>query len=186
MNGRKKSQSGGYSLLEMLVYVAVLAVGINLFVSALSSGSRLSAVTTLQLGRIEGIRDVQDTFTGLVRRAAAVVPEAGAYTTGGQTVVLRMPPGQPEGFSYIVIGAVRDPERFSVLGLNEAGDVWTSDYLRNLRQPLSQLRFEVNTDGVRPVVAMTVQVKRDEGERGAEALVHRALATPRGALGGTP
>jgi type II secretory pathway pseudopilin PulG len=179
----ERPSRAGYSLLEMLVYIAVLAVGINLFVSALSTGSRLAATTTLQLGRIEGIRDVQDSFTGYVRRAAAVVPRASSFETGEDLVVLRMPPDQPEGFDYLVLGAVRGPERFTVLGLTEKDGAWSEVYGKTLRQPLGQQQYAVDDSGIRPLITVTLQVAQEDGERKRPFLVHRCSAAPRGAQG---
>jgi hypothetical protein len=176
-------RQAGYSLLETLVYVAILAVGVNLFVTALGTGSRLAATTTLQLGRIEGIREIQDTFVGYVRRAAAVTPGVSGFETGEDMVVLKMPPGQPEGFEYLIVGAVRAPESFSVLGLREVEGGWQEVYMKTLRQPLGQQRYAVAETGTRPLVTLTLQVREEEGERERPFLIHRNNATPRGAAG---
>lgn len=183
MSHRPQHHRGGYSLLEMLVYIAVLAVAINLFLTTLHTGSRLTATTTLQLSRMEGIREVQQSFVGYVRRAAAVVPGAGEFRTDANRVVLQMPPGQEEGFSHLVLGALRDPHRFSVMGLTESSGTWTEVYGKTLRQPLGQQQFEVDMTGGRTQVSLTCQVQQEAGERDRPFLVYRSTAAPRSIMG---
>ncbi len=176
---RRMGACQGYSLLELLVYLTVLAIGINLFVSALGTGSRLSATTTLQMGRLEGIREVQQTFVHYVRRAADVVPSIGRYNTGDSVVVLKMPALQPEGFDYLVVGAVQRPDAFTVLGLTQTDGQWQETYMKTLRQALGEQSYVIREDGARPLIQMTVQVKQESGERERPFLLHTCNATPR-------
>lgn len=177
---RRTGRCRGFSLLELLVYMAVLGIGINLFISAMGTGSRLSATTTLQMSRLEGIRDVQQTFVHYVRRAESVVPAIGRYTTGESVVVLKMPGVQPEGFDYLVLGAVQRPDGFTVLGLTQTEGQWQETYMKTLRQPLGQQTYAVREDGARPLIQMTAQVKQESGERERPFLLHTCNATPRG------
>mgnify|MGYP003646086873 CR=1 FL=1 len=183
MNEKKRHRQRGFSLLELLVYIVIFAMGVNLCVSALGTGARLSSTTALQLGRIEGIRAIQETFTGYVRRAAAVSPGAGGYNTGPDRVVLQMPPDQPEGFDVLVLGAVRDPSLFSVLGLKNVEGTWTEVYMKTLRQPLGKQELTIDHSGIRPLVSLDLQVGQEEGERARTFLVHRSSAVPRGMEG---
>lgn len=174
---------GGYSLLELLVYVAVFAIAVNLFVSLLGTGSRLSAMSTLGLSRMEGIREVEDAFTEYTRRAALVVPEAGEFKTGPDRLVLKMPPGQENGFDYAVLGSLRDANHFAVMGLAQKAGKLEVVYLKTLRQPMEVLAFEVDNGGVRLRVNLRVKVKGEEGERKQPFVEHVASATPRGVGG---
>ena len=183
---RRTRRCRGYSLLELLVYMAVFGIGINLFISAMGTGSRLSATTTIQMSRLEGIRDVQQTFVHYVRRAESVVPAIGRYTTGDSVVVLKMPTLQSEGFDYLVLGAVQQPDAFTVLGLTQTEGQWHETYMKTLRQPLGQQTFAVLEEGERPLVQMTVQVKQESGERDRPFLLHTCNATPRGYGSATP
>lgn len=177
---RRRANTSGYTLLEMLVYIVVFGVALNMMASLLGSGSRLAATTTLGLGRLEGIRDVEEVFTNYTRRAAAVAGQIGDYETGAHRLVLKMPPGGEEGFDYVVLGALNQPDQFSVLGLAAGGAGWETVYLRTLRQPLQTLEFHVDNTGAAPAVHLDVQVKGEEGERKQSFLVHRSSAVPRG------
>jgi len=164
----------------MLVYIVVFGMALNLMVSLLSTGSRLAATTTLGLGRMEGLREVMETFTNQTRKAVAVVDGAGAYQTGDDRLVLRMPEGTEDGFDYLVIGRLHEPNKFGVLGLKEGESGLENVYMSTLRQPLEVLRFEVDGAGFRPVVHLDVQIKLEEGERERPFILHRSSAMPRG------
>lgn len=170
----------GASLLELLVYVVAFGMAVNLMISLLGTGSRLAATTTLSLGRMDGIREVQTAFTKHVRQAAAVADRAGDFETTERRLVLRMPPGQTAGFDYVVLGELHQPDRFGILRLANTPDGLEQVYLKTLRQPLGTLRFETETGSARPVVHLDVQVKQQDGERERPFLVHRATAVPRG------
>ena len=175
----------GYSLLELLVYVAVFAIGVNLFVSLLGTGSRLSAMNTLTMARMEGVREVEEEFMEYTRRAASVVAEAGDFKTGPDRLVLKMPPGQEDGFDYAVLGVLREANRFAVMGLAEKEGGLEVVYMKTLRQPLEILAFDVDGVGVRPLVNLRVKVQGEDGEREQPFVEHRASATPRGVGGGS-
>lgn len=173
----------GYSLLELLVYVAVFAVAVNIFVSLLGTGSQLSALNTLSMSRMEGVREVQEEFTELTRRASAVVPEAGEYKTGADRLVLKMSQAQEGSFDYAVLGVLREANRFAVMGLAEKEGVMEVVYMKTLRQPLETLQFETDQGGARPLVNLRVKVLGEEGERKQPFVEHLASATPRGVGG---
>jgi hypothetical protein len=180
---RMQSPTRGYSLLELLVYVAVFAVAVNIFVSLLGTGSQLSALNTLSMSRMEGVREVQEEFTEYTRRASVVVPEVGEYKTGPDRIVLKMPPGQEEGFDYAVLGVLREANRFAVMGLAEKEGALEVVYMKTLRQPLETLLIEVDGSGSRPMVNLRVKVQGEEGERKQPFVEHTASATPRGVGG---
>jgi hypothetical protein len=173
----------GYSLLEMLVYIAVFAIGLNLFISLLGTGSRLTATTSLSLARMEGVREVEDTFVQYTRRAVSVVAEVGEFKTGSDRLVLKMPPGQENGFDYAVLGVLREANRFAVMGLATREGATEVVYLKTLPQPLENLTFDVEASGPRPLVNLRVKVQSEAGERKHTFVEHQTSATPRG-MGG--
>lgn len=173
-------QNAGYSLLEMLVYIVAFAMAVNIMISLLGTGARLTAVTTLGLGRMEGVREVQETFTRYTRRAAAVVDGIGTYQTTDRQLVLKMPPGQEDGYDYVVLGALDTPDQFGVLGLKSGPGGLESDYLTYLAQPLAILRFEIENLQSSTLVHLDVQVKLEKGERDRTFLLHRSSASLRG------
>jgi type II secretory pathway pseudopilin PulG len=177
------SPNRGYSLLELLVYVAVFAIGVNLFVSLLGTGSRLSAMNTLTMSRMEGVREVEEAFMAYTRRAIAVAAEAGDFKTGPDRLVLKMPPGQTDGFDYAVLGVLREANRFAVMGLAEKSGGLEVSYMKTLRQPLDIVAFEVEDASPRPLVKLRVKIKGENGERKQSFVEHRSIATPRGVGG---
>lgn len=180
---RRMQSPAGYSLLELLVYVAVFAVAVNIFVSLLGTGSQLSALNTLSMSRMEGVREVQEEFTEYTRRASAVVPEAGEYKTGADRLVLKMPQAQEGGFDYAVLGVLREANCFAVIGLADKEGVMEVVYMKTLRQPLETLQFDVDQGGARPLVNLRVKVQGEDGERKQPFVEHLASATPRGVGG---
>lgn len=180
---RRMQSPSGYSLLELLVYVAVFAVAVNIFVSLLGTGSQLSALNTLSMSRMEGVREVQEEFTEYTRRASAVVSEVGEYKTGADCLVLKMPQVQEGGFDYAVLGVLREANRFAVIGLADKEGVMEVVYMKTLRQPLETLQFDVVQGGARPLVNLRVKVQGEEGERKQPFVEHLASATPRGVGG---
>lgn len=177
---RPNGRNAGYALLEMLVYIVVFAAAVNLMVSLLSTGSQLAATTSLSLGRMEGLRDVQDAFTKYTRSAASVVERAGDYVTLDDRLVLRMPEGIEADWDYVVLGRLHSPDQFGVLALREGEGGLENVYLKTLRQPLQRQHFAVDRSGARPAVTLELQIKLEEGERERPFLVHRNTAVPRG------
>lgn len=173
-------RNGGYSLLEMLVYIVAFGMAVNILVSLLGTGARLTAITTLGLERMDGVRDVEDTFTRYARQAAGVVDSVATYHTSESQVVLKMPPGNEDGIEYMVLGALKDPDRFAVLGLKPGGSGWEAGYLRTLRQPLARIHFETASTERGTLLHLDVQVKLEEGERERTFLVHRSSVFLRG------
>ena len=178
----KTTRRGGYTLLEMLVYVVVFGMGLNLFVSALGTGSRLTALTTLQLSRIEGVREIQNLYVSQVRCAESVVPRVGNFETGDNLVVLRMPPTDIEGVDYVVLGAARDANHFSIVRVTDTNGSLSAAMGKTLRQPLGQLRFTVHEGAGAMSITMHIQVQQEDGERDKPFLAHETLATPRGMM----
>jgi len=173
----------GYSLLELLVYVAVFAVGVNIFVSLLSNGSQLSALTTLSMARMEGVREVQEEFTEFTRRATEVVSEVGEYKTGPDRLVLKMPSEPGAEIDYAVLGILQQANHFAVMGLAGKEGALEVTYLKTLHQPLETIAFEVVQGGARTLVNLRVKVLGEEGERKQPFVEHLASATPRGVGG---
>ena len=155
---RSRRPNGGFTLLEMLVYVAIFGLTLNILASLLMTGARLSATAALSLDRLAGVRDVQEAFTTYTRRAAGVAASVEA-TRPARTPVLAMPPGW--GYDYAVLGKLGEDggDHFGVLRLRNGDSRLESDFLQFRAQPLAHLRFEVDESGARPVVHMEIQVK---------------------------
>ena len=172
-------RAGGYSLLETLVYVAVLGIVLNIFASIFASNTRLSAVNTLALNRLRGIDEVQRVFRDAVREASGVAVGIGDYRSGEEQLVLRVP--QEEGTRYIVLGALREDGRLCRLDVIERDGKLEAGYMATYPQVLSELRFVYDADksGAAPLIAMEAVIRKEAGERAGRHVVHRFMGSPR-------
>jgi type II secretory pathway pseudopilin PulG len=175
MMKRKRNKRSGYSLLEMLGYIAVLGIGINLCGGLLITGSRVNTLMTETLDRMEGIAEIESAFRASAGRASEVVDGTGAFKTSENTLVLRVP-GADGAARYIVLGPVLDPDRLSRIELVEKNgaleNVWTKTY----RQPVAYLRFDIEKGGARPLLHLATKVKRKAGEPDRNHLEHHFTA----------
>jgi hypothetical protein len=94
------------TLLEMLGYVAALAMLVNICAVAFVQGTRLTQVGESALLRLDTIADVQKDFREAVRQSVAVEPMLHDFVTGPSQIVLRLPSStdQPEQTRFIVAG----------------------------------------------------------------------------------
>ncbi len=169
-------RTAGYTIIEMLVYVAVLAIAINLCGKLFLSGSRLSALNTQALDRMLAVSEVEKEFDRAVREASTVVPEAGEYRGNEQTVVLQAEPeeGCPH---YVVFGAMRDKEHVSRMDLVRRNGNLECTRFTTFRQPFASITF---TTAQAPLISLDVIIKKDQGERNLRKTVHRFDAALRG------
>ena len=93
---RSRRKTAGYSLIEMLAYVGVLAVIINLGAGALVSVVRVNHVGMLALERIEGLEEIRREFRQSVRASTGVAADAGPFRSGVDQLVLEMPADERE------------------------------------------------------------------------------------------
>ena len=98
--------NAGMTLLEMMGYVAALALLINICAVAFVQGSRLTQVGETALLRLDTISDVQHDFMRAVHEAVAVEPALFGFASGPSQAVLRLPTEleYPEQTRFMVIG----------------------------------------------------------------------------------
>lgn len=160
MNARRR---GGYTLLEMLAYVAILGVVLNISAQVLLTCVRLSNFGVQMADGIEQAQGVEDAFREAVREGLAVVPGAGAYATGADTVVLEAP--GVEGRRFVVIGRLGQVEQVVVLRIVERNGTLEPEGMK--AYPLKDAEVKFAYDAADPALArlvtMTVTPKgRDE------------------------
>jgi hypothetical protein len=111
----------GMSLLEMLGYVAVLAVLFNVAAGAFLACSRLSAKGTTALDRSEAVEEIRAEFTEAVRGGSRIVPGVCSFRTGPEQVVLEMPSNheEPNVKRYTVLGFLGKEARVSRMRISE-------------------------------------------------------------------
>jgi hypothetical protein len=170
----------GYTLLELLMYVAVAGVLITLCGKLFLTGSRLQAAHALTLDRINGLGEIEENVLRFVHAADAIAPSYGAYTTGESQLVLRAEPvdGAPH---YYVLGALRDPKHLSVLEIIERKGAPQAEKFITYALPLAGLRFACGeAPGKARSVAFECWVAQPERVKKTELPLRRIVAALRG------
>lgn len=179
--GIKNTAAGGYSLLEMLMVTAVIAVGLNLCASLASTGARMTALNTLALDRLQGLTELQSQFAEAVREAMAVVPEVGEHRTGPDKVVLALPPLEGRN-RWMVLGDLNGQGRMMKGMVSEGPEGLQFESGSSFGPPLASILFslsKVPMESIR-LISLDVIVKQERGERSVEAPPHRFMAALRG------
>lgn len=168
-----RGQKAGYSILEMLGYIAVFAVILNLAVSLFISTTRLSAYATTAMDRIEGIEEVHREFADAVHEAVDVSPGVASYVSGGDRLVLELPqaPGGKGGARYAVLGDLKGNGRMAKLILTERDGAFETEYMATYGQIFVGIRFLYNT--VEPAGARLVRLELEVDNATAKNTIPR-------------
>ncbi|GAG14139.1 unnamed protein product, partial [marine sediment metagenome] len=179
----------GITLIEMLGYIAVIAVVINLATSVFIRSSRLAAMGTGALDRVNAVEEIRDGFTAAVRRSSGISAGIGEHRSGSDRVVLTMPQlaGEEGVRRYIVFGLLGDDPRLNKLVVVERDGNLSAESFVTYRQDLDSIRFSYETEDLREakLVVMEIETKRtvDRGKRRAPyrfTAAMRAVADGRG------
>lgn len=157
----KPCSESGTTLVEMLAYIAVLAVVINLAGSIFISVNRMNAVGTMALDRV-GMRDeVRKDLGAAIRQAVRVVPGVGAYHTGADTLVMEIPPeaASPEVNRYLVLGFVTSKDRISRMIVEKRDGAYVAASCTTYALPVAAVRFSYDAED--PLNARLVRVDAD-------------------------
>ena len=184
MNGRtrrKRRAAAGMTLLELMGYLAVLAIGINLCVSLMFQGWRLSALHAQALDRMNSVTTIEEAFRKAVRASDMVVPGFDDFRTGEEAVVFRGhdADGAVVHTVFSRLGEAEDL-RLSKVVLSGTEADYDIEKMTTYSLPLGLLSFSREGRGV----SMTLTLALKEGERAGKGMAHRFVATPRG--GGEP
>jgi len=134
----------GTTLVEMLAYVAILAVVINLALSLFLSASRLSMLGTSGLDKMVVLETMREDFTETVREAVAVTERVAAYRADEDTLVLELPSEPGEGRRFAVFGMMGAEPRLSRLVLIEKDGAFAAERLDTYRLDLEQAGFTLD------------------------------------------
>lgn len=101
----------GTTLFEMIAYVAILAMIVNLSARTLIDNTRMSAIGAGGIAAFDAMQDIREDFTQTVQAAAGVCSGIGEYRSGDAQLVLQMPAGREETIvgRYAVFGTANDP-----------------------------------------------------------------------------
>ncbi len=149
MIGTKKDHhAAGMSLLEILAYIAILTVIVNLAAGVFVSSTRLSALSTVALANLDTLEDIRRDFTDTVRASSGVCEQIGSYHSGDGQLVLRLPArhGQKEVHRYAVFGRLDDKPRLYHLVLADKGENGLAlERAATYRRDFSTVRFSYGT-----------------------------------------
>ena len=177
------------TLIEVLGYVAVIAVVINLATSVFIRSSRLAALGTGALDRVNAVEDIRDGFIAAVRGSSGVSAGIGDHRSGSDRVVLTMPQrsGEDAVRRYIVFGPLRSDSRLSKLAVIEQDGKLSAESFVTYPQDLDSIRFSYDTvdSSESRLVMMDIETKRtvDRGRKRAPcrfAAAMRSVADGRG------
>ena len=178
------------TLIEVLGYIAIIAVVINLATSVFLSSSRLSAIGTAALDSVNAVEDIRDGFTSAVHRSSGVSAGIGEHRSGSERVVLTMPRGSDEeaAHRYVVFGPLSSDSRLSKLVVIEQDGKLSAESFVTYSQALDSIRFSYDTadSSEAKLVMMDIETKRtvDRGRKRAPcrfAAAMRSVAGGRGA-----
>ena len=146
----------GYSLVEMLVFIAVFSMTIVMLSKLFVTTSRLSLHSTQIVDRMNAVREVQRDFAAVARSAVAVAPGIGEHRTNEKTLVLQLHhPGEPE--RYAVLGMLDGQQHLNLLEIvGEGNDLSAGKYV-TWRLPVADAKFEVDDTGRRVALVLDTQ-----------------------------
>jgi hypothetical protein len=166
----KRASNAGITLLDTLAYVVIAAILINLCLVAFLNSSRLSAVGTMALDRMNGIRQIEQAFSESVRASAGQVEQVGDFVSGPDT--LAMATADPSRF--VVFTQVDETPRLSRLELVRNGDMYDVDRAFAYPVDLKLIEFKMDSGSI----ALEIQLDREQADNRV-GVTHRFLATPR-------
>jgi len=177
----------GMSLLEVLGYLAVVGVVINLAASVFISSSRLSVLCTAALDKVVAIEEIHDGFTTAVHESSRVCTGVGEYRTGAGHVVLEMAQVSDEEDTrrYVVFGPIGSDSRLSRLVIVEQDGTSSVESFSTYRQELDWIRFSYDSDDVERtrMVAMKIEPK-EAVDRGMKRPPYTFVAAMRAVAAG--
>jgi len=177
----------GMTLLEVLGYIAVIAVVINLATSVFISSSRLAAMGTGALDRVNAVEEIRDEFTAAVRCSSGISAGIGEHRSGSDRAVLTMPQlaDEDDVRRYVVFGPLISDSRLSKLVVVERDGSLSTESFATYRQDLDSIRFSYETEDLREakLVVMDIETKRTV-DRGKKRAPYRFIAAMRAAADG--
>ena len=153
MNKRPR-RNEGYSLLEMIAYVALLAVVINLAAGAFLNQHRLSIAGVEALDRVREMDRLSGDVRGLIRQAEAVLPEGAGWTTSEESLVLALPPQGEGGDRVAVLGLLGPEGQFGWVIFEDGAVVRAGGY----RLGFEQVRMSLDADTLSEVRRVTLEL----------------------------
>lgn len=172
-------RDGGASLLEMIVYAAVLAVVVNLATGVFITSLRLGAFGGAALDTTHTTRELQRAFTDAVRASAGVASRLGDHQSSNTCLVLRMPPGPDATERYVVFGAFVQPDRLGKLAVAANNGAYAADSFVTYPREFESLRFSYDAPNPEEARRITLEIHPKQQTKADEPRTKRFVASPR-------
>ncbi len=144
----------GYTLLELVVCVALLAVVINLAAAGFLNQHRLNLAGVEALDRIGEMDRLSRDVRELIRSAGAVLPEGAGWNTSEESLVLALPPENEGDARIAVLGLLEPEDRFGWMILEDGAAVRAASY----RLDFERVRVSLDADEWRDVRQVTLEL----------------------------
>lgn len=186
---RGRVSKAGMTLLECLMYVAIMGVVINISISLFRSSTRISAHGVAVLDRLNSGEEVRTAFLRTVHEAARVADGVAGYKTGGDRIVFEMPPApeKPDERHYVVFGCVASKERVGRLNVSvKNGEAAAGDYI-SYALPVKTVNFEwaSGEPAAARLVTARIQTKMTGARKDREPIIHTFSGALRCVPGGS-
>ena len=145
----------GYTLLELLAYIFVLAIIVNMSVTLFLNAKRLSILGEMAFERIIGVDEIGREFTNAVLQSDEIVNALNAIVTDEECLILSQP--VEAGRRYVVFRAVDEGRYLRAEEYAEDGEGLSLEKLKTFRLPIAGLRFEYGSE--RPEQSRTVRLR---------------------------
>jgi len=161
MNEKQGRRNGGFTLLELLAYIACLGTFLASVTVIYVTAARFNATGINAMERMRVAGQIRRAFLRDVREARSIAASAGRYATGGHELLVELPPQALEdGRRFVAYGMFDGQKR---LGRHEFV-VKTDDaieYLRLTTFPLVLEGVRVSYDAANPRrVGLEIDVDR--------------------------
>ena len=144
----------GYTLLELLAYVAILAVFLNITAGLYLSTNRLMVRSDLAIDRASGIAEIETAFREAVASASTIADAVGPLRSDESLLILRRASITEE---WIALGAITSPNRFSVATYALVNGAPEMTSLKTFSQPI--LRSKFIADASSPLLRLAIGIE---------------------------
>ena len=166
----------GFSLVEILVFIAVFSMAIVMLSKLFVTTSLLSAYGMQIVDRMNEVREVQRDFSEVARSAVAVVSGIGKHHTDGDTLVLQLhQDGEQE--RYVVLGMFGGERHLCMMEVTGNDTDLHADKYVTWRLPVASVRFEVDDTGRRVMLELVTQSQNRQKSEGGRT--HRFIVALR-------
>lgn len=166
----------GFSLVEILVFIAVFSMMAVMLSKLFVTTSRLSVYSTQIVDRMNAVREVQRDFSEVVRGAVRVASGIGEHHTDEDTLVLQLHhDGEPE--RYAVLSMFDGQQHLCLMEVTGEKNGLHADKYVTWRLPVTVAHFEVDATGRR--VTLTLHTSPQNPQKPEGGRTHCFIAALR-------